>query len=265
MTPCLASVKNQTYKHIELIVVDQGSTDNTPKIAKKFGAKVLSRPRPKFYSPPSKSRNIGFLSSHGEILVHLDSDMELTPKLIQEAVNILSKSKYGALVIHEIDKAKGFWSKCKALERRCYWGNLDIEAARIVKREVYQKVKGYDEKLNSGDDLNVHKRYMQITRVGFCKNILYHNIGDLNFMKLMLKKFNYGKTSQKYIKRTGDNLGIYFFEEYVCFFKNYQLLLENPLIGIGMIFLKTSELFFGFLGYLVTVLHINLNLTVYGN
>ena len=120
---------------------------------------------------------------------------------------LFSTKKYGSLIIHEIDRTKGFWSKCKALERRCYWGNQNIEAARFVTRDVFEKVKGYDEKLNSGDDLNVHKKYMNVARVGFCKNILYHNIGDLNFMQLMLKKFNYGKTSSRYFKKTGENPG----------------------------------------------------------
>lgn len=260
---CMESIKKQTYKNIEVIIVDQSSTDGTPQIGKKKGAKIITRPQPKFYSPPSKSRNIGFKASKGQIILNLDSDMELSPKLVEEAVQIFSTKKYGALVIHEIDRPKGFWSKCKKLERRCYWGNLNIEAARFVTRNVFEKVKGYDEKLNSGDDLNVHKKYMSVAQVGFCKNILYHNIGDLNFMQLMLKKFNYGKTSNRYFKKTKENPYLYFLEEYWCFAKNIKLLLKDPSVGIGMIFMKTSELVFGFMGQLVERTGINFNLSVY--
>ncbi len=260
---CLESIKNQTYKNIQTIIVDQDSSDDTPKIAKKYGALVIKRSRPKFYSPPSKSRNMGFKESKGEIIVHLDSDMELSPKLIEEAVNLLTTGNYGALVVHEIDKTKGFWSKCKSLERRCYWGNLNIEAARIVTRKVFKEVGGYDEGLNSGDDLNVSKRYIKKAHVGFCKNILYHNIGDLDFMKLMLKKFNYGKTSPKYFRKTKSSPVGYFIEEYKCFAKNYLLLLRNPIVGIGMLFMKTSEILFGFLGYTVDRYKINLNWNIY--
>lgn len=260
---CLESIKKQTYKNIEVVVVDQSSTDGTPKVAQKFKAKVVTRARPKFYSPPSKSRNIGFKVSKGDIILNLDSDMELSSKLVEEAVKLFSTGKYGALVVHEIDNVKGFWSKCKKLERRCYWGNLNIEAARFVTRDVFKKVKGYDERLNSGDDLNVHKRYMAIAPVGFCKNILHHNIGDLGFMQLMLKKFNYGKTSNRYFRRTKENPYVYFLEEYWCFLKNIKLLLQHPTIGGGMLFMKTSELFFGLLGQIVERTGVNINLNVY--
>jgi probable beta-1,3-galactosyltransferase len=39
---CLESIKNQTYKNIEIIVVDNNSTDNTKEIAKKFTQKVIN-------------------------------------------------------------------------------------------------------------------------------------------------------------------------------------------------------------------------------
>ncbi|SRR5581483_6769130 len=263
VTPCLNSIKNQTYKNIEIIVVDQGSSDNTPKIAKSLGAKVISVARPKFYSPPSKSRNIGFRASKGEILIHLDSDMELTPKLVEEIVSIFKRGKYGALVIHEIDKTKGFWSMCKALERRCYWNNLKVEHARAVKREIFIKVKGYDEGLNSGDDLDVHKKYMKVSEVGFCKNVLYHNLGDLNFTKLMLKKYNYGRTAAKYFKKTNENVAIFFAEEFKCYARNYKLVFKDPVIGFGMLFMKLSEMTFGLLGHLSSTTHMNLHLGVY--
>ena len=42
---CLESIKNQTYKNIEIIVVDNNSTDNTKEIAKKFTQKVIPRAR----------------------------------------------------------------------------------------------------------------------------------------------------------------------------------------------------------------------------
>ena len=39
---CLESIKNQTYKNIEIIVVDNNSTDNTKEIAKKFADKAIN-------------------------------------------------------------------------------------------------------------------------------------------------------------------------------------------------------------------------------
>ena len=140
---CLTSIKKQTYKNIEVLVVDQDSKDATEKIAHDFGARVIRVKKPKFYSPPSKSRNIGAKEAKGQIFYHLDSDMQLSKGLIKEAVEFFDKQQnIGALIVHEEDLTNGFTSKCKALERRCYWGNDNIESARIVRRTIFQKIHG---------------------------------------------------------------------------------------------------------------------------
>ena len=86
---CLQSIKNQRYKNIEIIIVDQESEDNTLPIAKKFGVRIFSSPKSLFYNGPSRSRNIGAKNAYGEIFYHLDSDMELSENIISESVEIM--------------------------------------------------------------------------------------------------------------------------------------------------------------------------------
>ncbi|RJQ27608.1 glycosyltransferase family 2 protein, partial [Candidatus Parcubacteria bacterium] len=175
---CLESIKNQDYKPFEVIIVDQSSTDDTIKIAKEYGCKTIIRPRPQFYSPPSVSRNVGAKEAKGEILYHVDSDMMLEKGLLSEIVKLISE-RYDVLIVHEKDITKGFWSKCKAFERRCYWGDDKIESARVVKRSLFEQVGGYDENVSSGEDFNIHKKYKSIGKVGFCKAAVRHNLSEL--------------------------------------------------------------------------------------
>lgn len=244
---CLESIKNQDYKSFEVIVVDQSSMDDTIKIAKQYGCRTTIRPKPQFYSPPSISRNVGAKEAKGEILYHVDSDMVLEKGLLSEIAKLIEE-KYDALIVHEIDITKGFWSKCKAFERRCYWGNDKIESARVVKRSVFEQVGGYDENVSSGEDFNIHKKYKTIGKIGFCKAAVRHNLGELGFLKTVKKKYNYGKTATIYSSENKESGLIVLKDELWCFIRNYKMFLSSPIYGLGCLVLKFSEYLAGVIG-----------------
>lgn len=248
---CLNAIKNQSYKKFEVIIVDQKSTDNTVKIAKKFKAKIILVDKPKFYSPPSKSRNIGAKSAKGDIYFHLDSDMQPSKLLFEEIVDLFAKDKKtGALIVHEEDITDGFWSECKALERRCYWGDTSIESARVVRASIFKKIGGYDESISSGEDFDTQSKYQKVCEVGFCKNVVYHNLKGLNLKKDLIKKFNYGKTASQYFEKSKRSGGSILKTEFKMFIINYRLLLKQPIKAFGMLFMKALEFGVGGVGYI---------------
>src|ERR1022692_5165255 len=75
---CLKSIKEQIYYPIELIVVDNHSSDATREIARQFTDKV-------FVKGPERSaqRNYGAASASGRYLLMVDSDMELDRKVVK--------------------------------------------------------------------------------------------------------------------------------------------------------------------------------------
>jgi glycosyltransferase involved in cell wall biosynthesis len=247
---CLTSIVNQNYPDFEIICVDQSSTDNILEVTKKFNVQLITIEKPKFYSPPSNSRNIGAKVSSGEIIYHLDSDMTLEEGLLQEINDYFTTNQdVGALIVHETDITNGYWSKCKALERKCYWNDDKIESARVVRREVFENVKGYDESISSGEDFDIHRKYKTVTKIGFLNKVVFHDLRNLNYQKLVIKKYNYGLTSKNYLKKynllKGESVIL---NQFKCFIKNYKLLIKNPLVTFGMVFLKISEIVSGSLG-----------------
>jgi len=75
----LESLKRQTIRPKEVIYVDAGSQDSTPKIAESYGCKVIIEPAAK---TPAAGRNIGIRMARGKFILFLDSDCFLDDKEI---------------------------------------------------------------------------------------------------------------------------------------------------------------------------------------
>ena len=120
---CLDSIKNQNYENIEIIVVDNYSTDNTLQIAKIYTNTVYT------FSPERSSQvNYGVEKSSGKYIYRVDSDFVLEPQIISEAVNAAESNNYAAIIIHNTsDPTVNFWAKVRKFERDMYDSvNLNI-------------------------------------------------------------------------------------------------------------------------------------------
>ncbi|WP_214107650.1 glycosyltransferase family 2 protein [Acrocarpospora catenulata] len=92
---CLEAVKAQTYAPLEIILVDDCSTDDSVAVAEALGVPVLRTPR---NGGVSVARNLGVEHARGEILFFLDSDVALAPDAVAEAVTMLaSDPRIGAV------------------------------------------------------------------------------------------------------------------------------------------------------------------------
>lgn len=76
---CLRSLKEQTYKDFEIIVVDSGSKDGTVEIAERYGARVIYEPR----RGVPLARNRGVRESRGDIVVCTDGDTVFPPHWVE--------------------------------------------------------------------------------------------------------------------------------------------------------------------------------------
>lgn len=87
VTKAIDSILAQTYKDYEIIVVDDGSTDHTPEVLKKYGDKI--RVIRQENSGPSAARNYGIKMAKGSLVTFLDSDDLWLPTKIERQVAFL--------------------------------------------------------------------------------------------------------------------------------------------------------------------------------
>jgi len=253
---CLESIKRQTYPEgkIEIIVVDNNSTDKTKEIAKKYTNRVYNLPDLERMKKISNFRgaqlNFGVKKSRGEIIFFPDADMTFDEKLMKEAVEFIQKKRFDALYIPEVVVGRGLFGKIRNFERSFYDGTC-IDAVRIVRKNLFLKVGGFDEK-NIGfgpDDWDFTKKIKKKTqKLAITLSRLYHHEENMTIIRYLDKKRKYANTFNGYIKKWGKNdpdiqkqLG-FRYRYFGVFIENgkWKRLVRHPILTGGMYFLKLA-------------------------
>jgi len=244
---CLASIQSQSYSDVELIVVDNNSTDGTPQLAAQYTQQI-------FAAGPERSaqRNHGVARAHGAFVLLADSDMVLSPCVLEECVARASSDReLKAVVVPEVSVGIGFWARCKALERSCYTGDDTIEAARFFERETFLRHGGYDEAIHGGgEDWDLPQRIRSSGgRIGRVQAHITHLEGRLSLADTMKKKHYYGKTIHRYFAKHPERARqqLRFFRP--AFFRHRHRLIADPAHAAGLLFMKACEFAAGGAGY----------------
>nr|WP_309759704.1 glycosyltransferase family A protein [Flavobacterium sp.] len=162
----IESVMKQVYSSIEMIIVNDGSTDNSEKVitsyieSKKITNITLIN---QANAGPSKSRNNGAHIATGTYLMFLDADDLLAPTYIDSCIAKLERDKNLNIVYTEgeyFGAKKGKWnlpnfSIPNFLEANC------IPISAVIRNEVFKKVGGFDENLGYTEDWDLWIRIVQ--------------------------------------------------------------------------------------------------------
>ena len=164
----IKSVLNQTFKDFELIIIDDGSTDNTVKVVSSFKDKRIRYYKIPHFGCDTRAKNIGIKRSRADLIAFLDDDNYFRPDHLQALYNCLKRNEeitlaYGDRWVHwENGKNKdqiGIYSDFDSakLMVRNYIDTSDV----LVRKEALIKVGGFDEKLKKFIDWNLWVRLMK--------------------------------------------------------------------------------------------------------
>ncbi|MCA9930519.1 MAG: glycosyltransferase family 2 protein [Anaerolineales bacterium] len=153
LAKCLTALQQSRYAEWECIVVDDGSTDNSVRVAHQHGVRLISGSP--VHGGPARARNLGAHVAQGDLLFFLDADVEVRPGTIGHAVATMTSdsnlaacfgsyddnpteqnflSQYRNLMHHYVHQtssvdASTFWSGCGMIWRELFWemGGFDTE------------------------------------------------------------------------------------------------------------------------------------------
>ncbi len=225
----LESLFKQTYKNFEVLVCDDGSTDNTAEVVESFKNKLeIIYIWEENWGGPARPRNNGIKAAKGEWICFLDSDDWWYPEKLETCLPFLENND---LIYHDLVVSKGSMISTDIIKGRdLVAGNvfLDLLVKRngianssvVVRKELIEQV-GYlseDKMLIAVEDFDLWLRISQIT------NRFYH-------VSACLGVYTVGSNNitSDYLKRNTRELYI---------FKKYESLIPSESLGLAKAWLN---------------------------
>lgn len=174
LAKAIKSVLNQTYKDLELIIVDDCSEDNTREVVKHFQVNDL---RVQYIYQEnrglSSALNKGLSIASGEYIAFLESDDEWLPRKLEKQLKVFTKHLSVGLVtcwsfrIFENGNKKKLFKTHKGIIKKENWCNffktkgIISPSTIILRREVFDSVGNFDTKLKAAVDLDFYIRLIK--------------------------------------------------------------------------------------------------------
>jgi glycosyltransferase involved in cell wall biosynthesis len=180
----MQSVLDQTYKDFELIIVDDGSSDNTEEVVRAFNDQRIRYIKHASNRGVSAARNTGIKAARGKYIAFQDSDDEWLPQKLEKQMALFEQDTKGDLglvvceaqCIREGRKTRSTpnanWLNYEQLISHI--GESGIGAPRfLLKRNLAAPELYFDESLRSYEDWDLMCRLSRICRIDYVKNILF--------------------------------------------------------------------------------------------
>jgi arabinofuranan 3-O-arabinosyltransferase len=234
---CLTSIKHQSVP-VQIVVVDNSSTDGTREIARSLGCEVLLAGPER-----SRQRNVGAAAASCDWLLFVDSDMRLESGVVESCIHACRDEDAHAAVVPELAVGDGFLARCRELEKLCYLGDPLIEAARFYARDVFLSLGGYDESiLAGGEDWDLPARFRKSGgRITRADAVLWHLEGRIHLGECYRTKRYYGMAVDRYRTKHPEMAAQQFSPLRSALLRNWKKLLARPHLAAGLFVLKSVE------------------------
>ncbi len=188
LSPCLDSIINQTYKNLEIILVDDGSTDNSLEVCKEYAEKdsriIVHH---KENSGVSATRNKGIDLAHGDYYSFIDSDDILEADTYEYLINIINEHQVDAVnyehyityndreTVHKLpDNRYGLFDRVGAVAQLT--NGVLFAWNKLFSKKIIEGVRFHEKVCRGEDSLFAIQAFDKAEKVWFDSRPLYHYV-----------------------------------------------------------------------------------------
>lgn len=145
----IESALAQTYSDVEVLVVDDGSTDDSVAVAKSYGVRVIEKAN----EGVAATRNRGAREARGDRIVFLDADDVLLPTFVSRCTDALSATgaAYAYTEVEKFGLQTGLLHTRPFDGRALFDGNF-VPVTVVVRKSVFEEVGGFDRSWPAHED-----------------------------------------------------------------------------------------------------------------
>ena len=212
LSKCIDSILQQDYPQdkFELIIIDDGSTDDTHELLKKYEKKPGFSYFFQKNKGPSSARNLGINNSRGEIICFIDDDCIAEKNWLKNIVKPFSDENVGGAggkIIADAPQTliEKYCEKSKFFEQARFIDVMVIGANAAYRRDILLALRGFDEFFRTGEDTDLGLQIrLKGKKLAYTSDaIIYHNHRS-NYRSITKQMRGYGKgyasLNKKYTK-----------------------------------------------------------------
>lgn len=173
LTACVESIQKQQGSFcIEIIVVDNGSTDKTNEIASRLGARVINEP----IAGVGRARKIGTEAAQGDYILHVDADTRLPEDYLLRAIKIFEHESDLVCLGGQVFFYDAPWwmNILRFFSHRLFYFYARLVSGEkvgplgnnmIFHKNDYEKTSGFDVGLKFGEDADISRKLSELGKV----------------------------------------------------------------------------------------------------
>lgn len=246
---CLRSVREQTYRPIELIVIDNYSEDSTLALATNF-ADIVQVAGPE----RSAQVNLGACLASGKYIFRVDADFRLDPNVVMECVALCETGADAVIVHNTADASVGLLARIRKFEVDMYKYSLDHTSARFLSRQLYCAIGGLREDLVAGEDYDFQNRLRKSgATIVTAEAEAIHLDEPVSMLPLIKKYYRYGKDFPNYRRYNKQESRVQLSIIRKDYIRHRKQFILHPVLGVLFVCYHLSKFVAGGLGYASSV------------
>ena len=208
----IESALNQTYTDIEVVVVNDGSTDETGEILDRlYGENPRVQVIHQENGGISAASNTALNHCRGEYMMQLDSDDAILPNTVETLVTILDQNSVGfvygdAYLTDETGRSIGRAYSWSVFDRRKLLQGMMVHHPRMFRMRDYRRITGFDVELSNAVDYDLFLKISEVTDGYHLQTLLYlyrQHKENTSRVNTKVQDTNTHTAMEKAMKRTG--------------------------------------------------------------